>query len=318
MRGMGDAKIVMRDFFYWDSSSSLHFNEEGKHIIAFDEDFPLIVKPLRLQYDHKLTPNYHDYLELTYVFGGKGSYHVRNKIYSVNTGDLLVVSAGELHTFTTNYDDPLKLLSLYFLPELFYRPGLDMMDFELIRPILNKDTEAMDILTAEKLDGKSLLETFTLISGEVLSGTFLGKIRSKNLLASILISLLEQYAKVPLSERKKYEEKKKVSHRLAGVFRLVNERYSEKISLEEAASVACMSPNYFCRYFKKATGSSFTEYVMRLRIDMAKKMLLSGKYPLKKIAYQVGFDNLSYFYRIFGRFTQLKPSEFVEKSRAHI
>lgn len=81
---------------HWSPSRDLHFDEEGKHIIKFPPDFPFLMKLVLFHYDHKLTPNYHDYLELTYIYEGCGTFHIRNKIYSVRTGDLTVVSAGEL------------------------------------------------------------------------------------------------------------------------------------------------------------------------------------------------------------------------------
>jgi AraC family transcriptional regulator, transcriptional activator of pobA len=300
---------------YWSPSRDIHINGEGKHVIKFSDDFPLCMKLVSLHYDHKLTPNYHDYLELTIIYDGRGIFHIRNKSYNIFSGDLVIISVGELHTFTADYEQPLRLLSVFFLPELYYRPGQDMFDFELIRPILNKDTDEIDYLPRKVFEGIHIQGLFTSMYEDTVSKTVIGRLHAKNMLSLILIEILKQHMNVPASKRKKYEKREKGSERLTQVFRLVNERYSERVTLDEAAEAACMSPTYFCRFFKKVTGNTFTEYVMRLRIDMAKKLLLSHEHSTKTVAYLVGFDNISYFYRIFHRLTNLKPSEFVEKHR---
>lgn len=299
----------------WAPSKNLHFNSEGKHIIRFPEEFPVMTNLVLLHYDHKLTPNYHDYLELTYIYTGKGTFRLRNKIYNVDVGDLTVISPGELHTFEADYNHPIRLLSVFFMPELYYRPGWDMNSFELIRPILQKDTDEIDCLSPEKFSDKNLSSLFWTICYDLKKETILGNLHAKNVLSRILIELLESYFSIPASKRNKYRLREKGSDRLVDVFRFLNENFAEKITLKEASDVACMSPNYFCRYFKKITGHTFTEYLLRLRIDKAKELLLTNSYSTKKVAFLVGFENISYFYRTFHRFTSLKPSEFIEKNR---
>jgi len=93
--------------------------------------------------------------------------------------------------------------------------------------------------------------------------------------------------------------------------------YDERITLDQASEVACMSKHYLCKFFKKVTGFTFLEYLMKIRIDKAKELLLHGKKSNTEIAYDIGFENLSYFYRIFKRLTHMNPGEFLKDNIVH-
>ena len=70
------------------------------------------------------------------------------------------------------------------------------------------------------------------------------------------------------------------------------------------------SPFYFCKMFKKATGLNFTEYVCRVRIERAKNLLLNPNLRISEIAYQVGFQSLTHFNRVFKKIVGEAPTEY--------
>ena len=84
----------------------------------------------------------------------------------------------------------------------------------------------------------------------------------------------------------------------------------EKITLDQAASVANMSASHFCRVFKKATDMNFSEYVARIRVERAKEMLVESNYTMAHIAYDCGFNSVTDFNRTFKKITGLTPTEF--------
>ena len=73
----------------------------------------------------------------------------------------------------------------------------------------------------------------------------------------------------------------------------------DRISLDQVASVANMSASHFCRVFKKATDMNFSEYVARVRVEKAKKMLLESNYTMTHIAFDTGFNSVTDFNRTF-------------------
>ena len=90
----------------------------------------------------------------------------------------------------------------------------------------------------------------------------------------------------------------------------LNSHYGERISVSDLASVANLSPSRFTRAFKEDTGMSPVEYIMRTRLDSAKRMLRGNDKTLSMIALDCGFNSSSYFYQCFIRAFGISPSEF--------
>jgi AraC-like DNA-binding protein/ligand-binding sensor protein len=90
----------------------------------------------------------------------------------------------------------------------------------------------------------------------------------------------------------------------------INAHYAEDISLTAAAQAAHMSTFYFCKQFKKATGLSFTEYLGRVRIEKAKEQLLKPHVRVSEVAYEVGFQSLTHFNRVFRKLNGESPTTY--------
>lgn len=93
----------------------------------------------------------------------------------------------------------------------------------------------------------------------------------------------------------------------------IREHQGEEISLGQVAKAVNTSTFYFCKMFKKATGLNFTDYLSRLRIEKAKNLLLNPNSRVSEVAYEVGFQSLTHFNRVFKKIAGESPSEFREK-----
>jgi AraC-like DNA-binding protein len=76
------------------------------------------------------------------------------------------------------------------------------------------------------------------------------------------------------------------------------------------ASQAGMSRFYFCKTFKKETGLSFTNYLSRFRVEKAKNLLLNRNYRVSEIGYEVGFESLTQFNRVFKNIAGQSPTGY--------
>ncbi|PXA05669.1 AraC family transcriptional regulator [Coraliomargarita sinensis] len=92
--------------------------------------------------------------------------------------------------------------------------------------------------------------------------------------------------------------------------RYIQERFQEKISLDEAARAVNASTRHFCKVFKQATGLTFTDYLARIRVEKAKNLLQNPHLRVSEIAFETGFDSISQFNRSFKRITGLAPTQF--------
>jgi AraC-like DNA-binding protein len=90
----------------------------------------------------------------------------------------------------------------------------------------------------------------------------------------------------------------------------ISANHTEDLSLSAVAHEAHMSIFYFCKQFKKATGLSFTDYLSRVRIEKAKEQLLKPNARVSEVAYEVGFQSLTHFNRVFKKLNGESPTTF--------
>lgn len=91
------------------------------------------------------------------------------------------------------------------------------------------------------------------------------------------------------------------------------EHQGEPLSLGQVARAVNTSTFYFCKLFKKVTGVNFTEYVSRVRVEKARNLLLNPNLRVSEIAYEVGFQSLTHFNRVFKKLLGQSPTEYREQ-----
>ena len=84
----------------------------------------------------------------------------------------------------------------------------------------------------------------------------------------------------------------------------------EDLTLTQVAKAVNTSTFYFCKMFKKVTGLNFTDYVSRIRIERARNLLLNRNLRISEIAYEVGFQSLTHFNRVFKRILGVSPTHY--------
>jgi AraC-like DNA-binding protein/ligand-binding sensor protein len=95
---------------------------------------------------------------------------------------------------------------------------------------------------------------------------------------------------------------------IARARQFITEHQTEDLSLEQVAKSVYMSKFHFCKLFKKATGINFTDYLSRARTERAKILLLNPNLRVGEIAYEVGFQSLTHFNRVFKRILGQSPT----------
>ena len=91
----------------------------------------------------------------------------------------------------------------------------------------------------------------------------------------------------------------------------ISENATKSLTVEEVSGAAGLSKYYFIRVFKKVTGQTLTEYINKVRCDCAKTLLVSGEYSITEAALSSGFNNVSYFAKIFKKNTGRLPSDYL-------
>lgn len=95
--------------------------------------------------------------------------------------------------------------------------------------------------------------------------------------------------------------------------RFMEEKYNEDLPVEEIASEFAVSVRNFIRRFKKATGNTPGQYIQRVRIEAAKKSLENNEDSVQNIVFDIGYDDISTFRKLFKRYTGLSPVDYRKK-----
>jgi AraC-like DNA-binding protein/ligand-binding sensor protein len=88
------------------------------------------------------------------------------------------------------------------------------------------------------------------------------------------------------------------------------EHQAEDLSLGQVARAVNSSTFYFCKMFKRATGINFTDYLSRIRIEKSKNLLLNPNLRISEIAFEVGFQSLTHFNRVFKKILGQSPTQY--------
>lgn len=92
----------------------------------------------------------------------------------------------------------------------------------------------------------------------------------------------------------------------------IQERFQERITLDQASRAVNASTRHFCKVFKKATGITFTDYLARTRVEKAKQLLQNPHLRVSEIAFETGFESISQFNRSFKRIIGKSPTQYRE------
>lgn len=98
--------------------------------------------------------------------------------------------------------------------------------------------------------------------------------------------------------------------KIDAVYDYVLDNYMNELSVKAIAARCNMNTAAFCRYFKKKTGKTFKDFMNEIRLGNASKLLLKGDFTIFEVAFASGFNNPSYFNRLFKRMTGLTPKEY--------
>ena len=90
----------------------------------------------------------------------------------------------------------------------------------------------------------------------------------------------------------------------------MQENFSEPLTLEDAARMACMERTYFSKRFKALTGFNFSSYLTQLRLSAARQLLLNTDMNISEIAAHAGFSGSNYFGDVFLRAYGMSPTEY--------
>ncbi len=266
-----------------------------------DESFSLMFNPRLsdLFYWH-----FHPELELVYIQADRGKRHVGDHISYFSGSDLVLIGSNIPHL---NFDHGIKT---------DYRKVVLHLDKDFVYEKLLKTSELRHLHSLFSLarNGLAFGGERTNEIGERLFN--LENLSSFDRYIEILriLNELSQFTETELLHRQPFTFliNEADESRIRSIYAFIDSHFHEKISLEEIAEAHHFSREGFCRYFKKRTGSTFTDFVNRYRVSQA-KLLLESEHSVSEACFSCGFESVSYFTRVFKRITGENPGQFTRK-----
>lgn len=189
----------------------------------------------------------------------------------------------------------------------------DIIEHKFVNPIIMKARFIEIITTIVKVGLEAGAEQEKL---GILSGRFVQEV----LRSDTILDLRNQMREVISGVIEEISQGRK--HMNLQVFEeaieYINENFDKDITLEDVSGHVHISPYHFSHEFKKFTGMNFIEYLTKTRIKEAKKLLLTTDLSIGEISNQVGYDDPSYFGRVFKSMEGMPPSKFKVSKKIHI
>ncbi|WP_407478042.1 AraC family transcriptional regulator [Elizabethkingia anophelis] len=278
-----------------------------KEEIEFEEGCSFKIFSPRLK--HYFYWHYHPEFELVYVKAGNGIRHVGKHISDFTGSDLILIGSNVPHLnfdygIETNYDQTVIQLKEDFVANMIENTP----EFEQIKLLLQRAYLGLSFYGETKKEVVEKINEVDLKKG-------INRIDS---LFSIIEILQILASSVEVEELNTEDTRLKLFFhdkiRMGTIYNYIHENYHERPNVNDIAQKVHLSTAAFCRYFKKQTGITFTEFVNRYRISQAKTFLLKED-TIAEVCYKVGFESLSYFSTLFKNIVGETPIVF--KRRYH-
>ncbi|WP_431163354.1 AraC family transcriptional regulator [Flagellimonas beolgyonensis] len=246
--------------------------------------------------------HYHPELELVYVNGGSGKRQIGSHVSYYRNGDLILIGSNLPHCgftdkLTGNKSETLIQMKADFLGSDFFNIP-EMKNIQKLFEVA-KGGIAFYGKTKMKVGEKMEILEYQTDFQRLLS----------------ILNILNQLATsdemhVLNAEGFSLETEVKDNDRINIVFNHVKAHFKEDISLEQISDLVSMTVPSFCRYFKKITNKTFTQFVNEYRLVHASKLLAEQPISITQVCYDSGFNNFSHFNKSFKAFTGQNPSEY--------
>ena len=279
-----------------------NYHERKEHGV---EIFPYNTYLCSIPLDFGEVPvHWHDEMEMIYIKKGRGLVSVEFQEQMVEAGEFAIVLPGQMHGICQYEKESMEYENILFRPEMLYAKKEDGTGEKYFRPLLHmKMTVPSFYRKGQKgyEEIRSCLDDCDKISAVSGEGYEL-------LLKSSLFRIF--HALYMISEKNTRHAQKTTHEGMKAVVKYVELHYMEKLTIDDMAHLAGFSSSHFMKYFKATMGQSFIDYLNDYRLMMASRLLLASTEPILMIAQEVGYDNISYFNRIFKRRFGVTPREY--------
>lgn len=247
----------------------------------------------------------HEEIQISHILNGTGKLLVGDSIHQFSQGETYIIGSNLPHVFKSipGANDA-HMITAFFTENTFGTDFFNMPYFKELQSFFTNSQTGFKLTSDKKKIGNLLLR----LSEQEKLDRFISFLKLLDLLSKVAIEPLTKfvYAKT-LSPNE--------GERLQVIFDFVFKNFHKPISLEEISSMAYMTPNAFCRFFKQRTNKTFFQFLIELRVEHACQLLNSkNEMNINLISDLSGFNSISNFNKKFKKIKGLTPSQYQQYS----
>lgn len=252
--------------------------------------------------------HFHELCELVLILESYGKRVVGNHVDSFSAGDLVLMGPNIPHIWRNDdiflnpqHNERARAIVLYFPADFLLQLTDDQATISAMQQFIKRSKRGL------RFHGQTLEQATELIKSLAQKKSFSRITGFLN-----LIELLHQAEECEnlASEGYKPTFGEQETNRINNVYIYVMQNFREEVSLGIAAELVNMTPNAFCRFFKRHTQKSFSKFVNEMRIGHACKLLMNKQLSISEICYQSGYQNLTNFNKFFKTIMRKSPREY--------
>lgn len=273
-------------------------------------DFPIqyYLDDTRDFYNSQVDWHWHNEFEIVAVSEGVVDCHVGQESFRLKAGEAVFINSRVLHQFTAK--DYCIMPNIVFSPE-FIAPEQTVIYDKFIAPIEKSTMEYLVFKNTCEWHNR-VLELLSTLFCEISVDGF-NELKVRNILSEAWVIILEQ-VRHTLRENNCVNDANSSGNSVKLMIQYIGAHYMEEISLNDIAASVNISKNTAMRYFAANIGVSPVDYLIKYRIGISCKMLRETSDKISHIAGCVGYENTSYFCRLFRKYVGVSPKKYREQS----
>lgn len=247
------------------------------------------------------TLHQHNEIQLSLIVKGFGKLIVGDSIHQFRDGDFFAIGANCPHLFKTERaQGTVHMISLFFTPDTFGKEFFNLSDLAEIHPFFDFVQDGFQLSSNQQEIENRLLQFPQA---------------SKANRVVLFISLLQQLVKADRKSLTSFTYPKEIGNlagnRMQAVFDYALHNFHNEVRLDVVSNLVHMTPNAFCKFFKKRTNKTFFQFLIELRIEHASQLLKNHEdLSIAEVSESSGFRSISNFNRKFKLHKGSIPSRY--------
>ena len=251
--------------------------------------------------------HYHEYIEVLYALEADISVWLDGVVYRMRDGDMMVINSKEVHDVYGNGEQS-SYIVIKFLPQILYATEQNIAELKYMLPFVIRENPHQRWFPKEEIANTPIPASIKNVYTEWTQKNYGYELVMRSEILRVFAWIL-RCRKAKGEEEKEIEVSDALAHSIQKALEYAQNDF-ENANAREAARRCSLSYSYFSRSFKRIIHMSFTEYVNLIRLNEAKRLLLSTDMSVTEIAAQVGFCTDSYFIEHFKRANEMSPKQF--------